>query len=138
MDEKQMDKASLGKLLYKIGQCINYQNLYGLEEQFNKVGLTIQTTSHNRMLLCKLINGAPIIENVVDDYIFIGSLDDMNRDLTEKTAEKIMDFVRTNAGPAGKIENMARVWRNGLRMYQTVIPIVNEDVKKIAEDMILG
>lgn len=127
------NKQDLGKLLYKIGQSIDYQSIYALEESFNKVGLTIQTTSHNRMILCKLVNGGPITENVVDDYIFIGSLDERGKEVTDRVAEKVCDFVRTNAGPAGKVENTARVWRNGLRMYESIISIVNEDVKKIAQ-----
>jgi hypothetical protein len=130
------NQQDLGKLLYKIGQSIDYQSIYALEESFNKVGLTIQTTSHNRMILCKLINGGPITENVVDDYIFIGNLDERSKEVTDRTAEKICDFVRTNAGLPGKIENIARVWRNGLRMYEAVIPIVNEDVKKIAQTIV--
>jgi hypothetical protein len=134
----EVNKLSLGKLLFKIGQCINYQNFYALEEEFNKVGLTIQTTAHNRMILCKLVDGKLVTENVVDDYIFVGSLDDLNRELTERTSEKIMDFVRTNAGPASKVENIARVWRNGLRMYESVATIVNEDVNMIAENVTLG
>ena len=133
----QADKSSLGSLLYKIGQCIDYQNLYALEESFNKVGLTVQTTSHNRMLLCKLVNGGPITENVVDDYIFIGSLDNVTKEITKEAAEKIMDFVRTNAGQAGKVENVARAWRNGLRMYPAIIPIANEEIQEIAGELLL-
>jgi hypothetical protein len=138
-NEREVDKKyeiSLGKLLYKIDQCIDYQNLYSLEEDFNKVGLTIQSTSRNRMILCRLLNGAPITEKVIDDYIYIGGTDELSKELTNRTTEKIADFVKTNAGPPGKIENIARVWQNGLRMYQNKIAIVNEDIDRISGEII--
>jgi len=126
----------IDKVIYKIGQCIDYQSLYALEESFNKVGLTIQTTSNKRMILCKLREGRPVTEEVISDYIFIGSLNDPMKELSDRASEKICDFVRTNAGPAGKIEDIARVWRNGLRMYESTISIVNEDITKIAGELI--
>jgi hypothetical protein len=133
--EKKSNTKELERLIYKIGQCIDYQSLYALEESFNRCGLTIQTTSRNRMILCKLRDGRPVSESVVDDYIFIGGIEDMSREISNRASEKISDFVRTNAGAAGKVQNMARVWRNGLRMYDSV-SIVNEDQQRIAGDLI--
>ncbi len=129
-------QANLGRLLYKIEQCIDYQNLYSLEEDFNRVGLTVQATSRNQMILCKLINGSPVTENVIDDYIYIGSTNELNKELSERASEKISDFVRTNAGSPGKVENIARVWRNGLRMYSSKIAIANEDIDRISGELI--
>jgi len=125
---------SVERLIYKIGQCIDYQSLYALEESFNKCGLTIQTTSRNRMILCKLRDGRPVSESVVDDYIFVGSIDGMSKEISERATEKISDFVRTNAGKPDKVQDMARVWRNGLRMYDA-ISIVNESQQQIAGEI---
>lgn len=130
--------VSVDKLVYKIGQCIDYQSLYALEESFNNCGLTIQTTSLNRMILCKLIDGKPVTESVVDDYIFVGGLNDMSREITERAVIKICDFVRTCSGKANKVENVARVWRNGLRMYESTISIMNEDVNEVAGEILNG
>jgi hypothetical protein len=131
------EKPNVDHLIYKIEQSIDYQCLYALEEEFNKVGLTVQTTAKNRLILCKLREGRPLAESIVDDYIFIGSLDTMTNELSDRTTSKISDFVRTNAGNPGKVQNVARVWRNGLRMYEATISIVNEDVNEIAGKMIL-
>lgn len=125
---------ALERLLYKISQCIDYQNLYALEEEFNKVGLSIQTTSRNRMILCRLVEGSIIAERLIDDYIFVGSLADSTKELSENVTQKISDFVRNSAGESSKVENLARVWRNGLRMYDNII-VVNEDIDKIADDL---
>ena len=130
----QSSSTILEHVLYKVSQCIDYQNLYALEEDLNKIGLTIQTTARNRMILCKLRNGRRISESIIDDYIFIGSLGDLTREISEATNQKISDFIRNKAGAPSKLKNMARVWRNGLRMYESVL-IVNEDVNKIAGDI---
>ncbi|MDP1710858.1 MAG: hypothetical protein Q8K86_00170 [Candidatus Nanopelagicaceae bacterium] len=129
-------KPNVDRLIYKIEQCTDYQCLYALEEEFNKAGLTVQATPKNRMILCKLRNGRPLAESVVDDYIFIGGLDGMSNEPSDRTVSKISDFVRTNAGSAGKVQNCARVWRNGLRMYEATISVMNEDVQHIAGDLI--
>jgi hypothetical protein len=131
------DTKEVEKVVYKIGQCIDYQSIYALEESFNKIGLTIQMTSRNRMILCKLLEGKALTERVVDDYIFIGDTKDLSKDISERASEKICDFVRTNAGKSSKVENTSRAWRNGLRMYESVV-IVNEDQQKIAGDIICG
>jgi hypothetical protein len=131
------DTKEVEKVVYKIGQCIDYQSIYALEESFNKIGLTIQMTSRNRMILCKLLEGKALTERVVDDYIFIGDTKDLSKEISERASEKICDFVRTNAGKSSKVENTSRAWRNGLRMYESVV-IVNEDQQKIAGDIICG
>ena len=63
--KKLMTSNDVDKLIYRIGQCTDYQCLYALEEVFNKSGLTIQTTSRNRMILCKLREGKPVSEHVI-------------------------------------------------------------------------
>ena len=135
-NSKPINSNEIDKLIYRIGQCTDYQCLYALEEAFNKCGLTIQTTSRNRMILCKLRNGKPVSEHVIDDYIFVGSLEDHARELTDRISEKICDFVRTNAGEPSKVENTARVWRNGLRMYESTVRIMNEDIENVAGEII--
>lgn len=132
MDKKNHD--NLKRVLYKVSQCIDYQNLYALEEEMNKVGLSVQTTSNNRMILCRLQEGKVVTEKVIDDYIFIGSLNDATRELSESQIQKISDFIRNRSGPSGKVENLARVWRNGVRMYDSIM-VVNEDVSKVADEM---
>lgn len=135
----KINKEYLSKVLYKVSQCIDYQNLYALEEDLNKIGMTVQTTSKNRMILCKLQGGRPISEHVIDDYIFIGSIEDSTKELSENITQKISDFIRNKAGGPDIVKNCARAWRNGLRMYEN-ISIVNEDINKFADDIppILG
>lgn len=131
-----LNGADLKEVLYKVNQCIDYHTLYALEPEFNKVGLTIQTSSKNRTVLCKLIDGKPITESIIDDYIFIGTLDGSSTELSERAIEKVSDFIRASAGPPSKVQNIARTWRDGLRMYAADIEIVNEDINKVAGEII--
>lgn len=129
-------REDVENLVRKIYQCMDYQNVYALENDFNKVGLSVQTTSNGRMVLCKLQEGKIVAENVVDDFIFIGSIEGATKELSERAVNKIQEFVRASAGSPGKVMNMARVWRNGLHMYESTIPIMNEE-KKVALDVLI-
>lgn len=129
--------SNTDKLTYKIRQCIDYQSLYALEEEFNDAGLTIQTTSQNRVILCKLVNGKPKADKVIDDYIFVGSLDTSTNEISDRAAQKIVDFVNNAKGKKDKVKNIARVWRDGLRMYESSIAIMHEDVQLIVGNLII-
>jgi len=124
-------------IFYKIRQCIDYQSLYALEDEFNKIGLTIQTTQKNRMILCKLVDGKPIANNVIEDFIFVGSYQQAETELSDRAIEKIIDFVGNNQGAPSKVENLARAWRNGLRMYGKTLFIANEDIEYITDNLIV-
>jgi hypothetical protein len=134
---KKNTTNSLDKLVHKINQCIDYQSLYALEEEFNKSGFSVQTTASNKMILCKLVGGKILAENVVDDYIFIGSNNTSTNELSDRATMKICDFVRNNAGSPSTVMNIARVWRNGIRVYESSVKIVNEDINQIADRLII-
>lgn len=124
-------------VITKIQAAIDYQTIYAMEDDFNEVGLTIQTTSNSRVILCKIKDGKPYTKEVVEDYIFVGSLDKSDEELSDRAVSKICDFVQNTKGKKSKVENIARAWRNGLRMYEQNIAIMNEDVQQIAESVIL-
>jgi len=108
---------ALAIALKKIGMCLDYQALYSMEPDFNEIGLTVQTTPQNRMILCKIQDNKPLAESIIDDYIFIGGLDTATNEISERATEKIKEFVKEAAGEKGEIKNIARPWRDGLRMY---------------------
>jgi len=137
MPDDAPDRVVLERLLYKIPQCIDYQNLYAMEDEFNKVGLSVHTTPKNRMILCRVVDGRIVADKVIDDYIFIGSIEDSMRELSERAIYKICNFVRSRADKASKPLNIARPWRNGLRMKDTIM-VANEDVSQIADDLDSG
>ncbi len=126
---------SAERLLVKVSGCPNYRTLYAMEADFNSAGLTIQTTTGNRIILCRLVKGRPVAKEAMTDFIFIGSLDGADRDLDDRVSQKICDFISNTEGPAGTVKDIARSWRNGLRMYESSIAIVNEDINYIGETL---
>lgn len=127
-----MDKSAVDKIISRVRACFDYQSLYAMEEGFNSVGLTIQTTSKNRMVLCKIENNKPKATEVGVDYIFIGGMD-KSEEYSERVEQKIIDFIMNNASRKTEIKNDARVWRNGLRMYNSTIAVESEDINYLAD-----
>ena len=124
------DPGALATILARIDQCIDWQTLYALEDNFNEVGLTIQTTSNKRMVLCKLKNGKPVSNKVIDDYIFIGGLDVSMNEISAAAIEKLKAFVQNASGKKDTVKNVARKWKDGLRMYEASIAIMRDDTEK--------
>jgi hypothetical protein len=127
-----MANKALDKLISRIRTCFDYHSLYAMEDAFNLVGLTIQSTPKNKTILCKISNGKPLAKEVGVDYIFLGSLDS-NEEYSERVEQKIIDFVLNNASKQGKVKDTARVWRNGLRVYEGTIALESEDIDYIAD-----
>jgi hypothetical protein len=126
-----MSKA-VDNLIARIRACFDYHSLYAMEDGFNSVGLTIQTTAKNKVILCKIVNSKPAASEVGTDYIFIGQLD-TNQEYNERIEQKIIDFILNNASKSSKIKDTARVWRNGLRMYESAMVLESEDINYVAD-----
>lgn len=130
-----MQKQAVDKLIKRIKSCYNYQSIYAMEDGFNSVGLTIQTTPKNRMILCKIVEGTASAKEVGSDYIFLGNLENIT-EFNERAEQKIIDFVLNNASNAGTITNDAKVWRNGVRMYESTVFVESEEINCIANVLI--
>lgn len=83
-------------LLGAIDDTCSYEELYKLEESFNMVGMTIQKTTNDRMILCRCHDNKIVTENVIDDFIFVGPA----KRLHEGVINKIKSFVLANEGKA--------------------------------------
>jgi len=114
---------ALAKIANKIWQCPDYQTLYSLESDFNEVGLTIQTTSNSRIILCKIKDHKPLATEAMVDYIYIGSLDKSAEAIADGTTLKIIMFTINAKGTKSEIKNLKRTWQDGLRMYEQSIAV---------------
>lgn len=130
MPSRDVDRDNLASLLHKINACIDYQTMYCLEDDFNKVGLTIQTTSKNRIVLCKLRDGKVISDKPIDDYIFLRGLDVAAEEVTDRALSKIVTFINNAAGGPDKVKNVGRKWQDGLRMYEQTISIMHDSTSE--------
>jgi len=124
------DDKILEDVLRKINSSISCSCLYALEEDFNKVGLTLQTTSRNRTVLCKIKDGKPLCKNYPDDYIFIGYIDE-DKELSRRVLDCIVEFVSNASSEPAKVKDEPRSWQNTNCLYGKVV-LVNEDVNSVA------
>ena len=122
-------------IMDKIRNSHNYQTLYSLEEEFNKIGLTLQRTEQNWIILCRIDESRPKAKKVLEDYIFLSTLDNKSGDITEQTIRCLVEFIkRTASKPAAVVDpNPGRNWRSAHGLYGGAIPIVNEGVDRITQ-----
>ncbi|MBD3407243.1 MAG: hypothetical protein GF411_14075 [Candidatus Lokiarchaeota archaeon] len=128
----------LKELLNKIRKCPTYSSLYDLEPLFNRNGLTMQVTTKNRMIACKIMENKPYCKNVIDDYMFIGALRDRDYEISDRVRECLTDFVINAASGPAVVENKQRNWQDDTRLYGDRISIAREDVNTVAQNVILG
>lgn len=91
---------SCNKLIEKIKKCYDWQTFYELKSEFHKIGLSIEKTGEDRFILCRMEEGSPIYESIIDDYIFVGSISQIREEIRARNLDIIVDFVETNAGVA--------------------------------------
>jgi len=125
---------ALANIVNKVYQCTDYQTLYAMESDFNQVGLTIQTTSNNRMILCKIADSKPKASEAMTDYIYVGGLDMSMQSIGFEFALKIIVFIVNAKGAKGELKNLARKWQDGLRMYGQAVTVEEKIKGAIVED----
>ena len=112
---------------------MNYHTLYALEKDFNAVGLTIQVTEQNWMALCKVVNGSIVAERVLEDFLFLGRIEDKHLEISPRALDVLVDFVSNKASVPSIVQNCERVWRSGVCIYDKAISIMHEDVNRVAQ-----
>ena len=135
MKHKKPNDEHIGTILYKIKNCPTYSSLYDMEQEFNKIGLTIQITTNNRMVLCKIKNHKPYCQSIIDDYIFIGILNDKDIEISDKMLQCMTNFIMNAASAPSKILNLPRKWQDGTRLYGHVT-VVKEDINYVVQHIV--
>lgn len=125
---------NIGRLLYKIKNCVRFEYLYKLEEYFNSVGLSLQQTANDSMVLCRIQDGKPCCSEIIDDYIFVGSLEEKRDEISDKMARVIQDFVRNNCQEPGSVDYAPKTWQNGVLTYGKVV-VVNEAIDRTVQTL---
>ncbi len=129
-----MDNLNLSKLLFKIKNCVKYEYLYFLEEDFNRVGLTLQNTISDNMVLCCIKEGKAKAESIMEDYIFVGTIKERKEEISPRMTESIVNFIMQNASDPAAIQVSERKWQNGVATYGQIV-ILGEDINKIAQNI---
>jgi predicted histidine transporter YuiF (NhaC family) len=128
---------NINVLLYKIKNLVYFDTLFALEEDFNKTGLSVQLSGGNRVILCKIIGGKAKASVAMEDYIFLGpfAYAEAKQEISGRLISSISDFVMNHAGSPDKIENLPRLWQQGVKTYGQVIRIIDEDIQEIAQSI---
>lgn len=65
-----------------------------MEEEFNKVGLTICVSVNKRMVLCTIDeDNKPKVSKILEDYMFIGSENNPDKVLEERLVNCLISFI---------------------------------------------
>lgn len=82
-------------------KCYDFRSLYATEEQLNSIGLTIQQTMDDKMILCRIRGGKPIAENLATDHIYVGDIHSLDREIPPRLLQIILEFIQdTSSEPA--------------------------------------
>lgn len=123
-------KAKIKHISEKVEMCPDFASLYGLEEDFNQIGLTVSITNNDRMILATIgEDNKPKATKILEDYMFIGSNRDSKQEITERLSQCIVKFIEKAASyEAKKVVNNGRTWQHGAAPYGKAIGIAMEDV----------
>jgi len=94
-------------------RCYDFGVLYSLEEEFNKIGLTIQATCSGDMILCKLAGGKPVAESLGTDHLFIGTQSRPRDEISHKLIEGVLEFIDVAAGGPSSVAAVRSKARTG-------------------------
>jgi len=87
----------------KLSMCVDLSSLEKLENEFNNVGMTLQHTKSDKILLCKIKDNKPCIDTIFEDYMIIGYARECARKISRDTLDNVSVFVENNAGEPSKI-----------------------------------
>lgn len=118
-------------ILNKISMCPDYSSLYYMEEEFNKLGMTIAQANNKKVMLCSIgDDNKPKNTKIFEDYIFIGSVSNPDAELSNRFVECLTQFVKKAAKAPKFIENKEKYWLEGLAPYGEVLAIEQDHPTK--------
>jgi hypothetical protein len=112
-------------------RCYDFGTLYSLNDEFNKIGLTILPTNGGDMVLCRLVEGRPVAESLGIDHIYVGVQSRPRDELPHKLAKCVLEFIDSAGGDPSRPSVADQPHRTGhTGFYGLVGPVV--------QDMALG
>lgn len=125
--QEHSDQPSwVSDILKRVGMCHNWRSLYQMNKDFNRLGMAIKETVGNRRILCRLEEGKPQTEDINRDYIFIGSKEKLDLDISERTMEVIKQFIVENIGEPQLVVDSSQSYSNTMSLYGKPIQLYNE------------
>jgi hypothetical protein len=107
--------------------------LFCLEEDFNSIGMTLQPSKKDRIILCTVIDGVPKARRIFEDYIHVGSVENGAGEMPMRLLECIKDFVEENARLPSMPLNRATNWQTSKNGLYGEFVTDNKPIKGILE-----
>jgi hypothetical protein len=127
-------QENINRILRKINKCVSYEMLFCLEEDFNTIGMTLQPSKKDRIILCTVIDGVPKARRIFEDYIHVGSVENGAGEMPVRLLECIKDFVEENARLPSMPLNRASNWQASKNSLYGEF-VTDKPIKGILEDI---
>ena len=114
-------------LVRRVKQCYDWKSLYELRTDFNSIGLAVRPTAGDRTVLCRMEEGKPVTQRIIDDYIFVGSKKTMDEEIGPRAMEVILHFIEDKASRPQTVVNDDQSYSQDIALYGTPIRVYNED-----------
>lgn len=129
--EEKVNEEYVKDIIDKILMCPDYSSLYFMEEDFNKLGMTIAQSNNQRVMLCSIDeDNRPKNTKIFEDYMFIGSSAKPDTELTARLAECIVQFIKKAAGAPKSISKDKKNWLQGLATYGEAFGVEQDRVTR--------
>ena len=115
--------------------CADLSSLESMEEDFNNVGLTLQQTVSDKVILCRIENGKPCADVIFEDYMIIGYARECARRISKDTRDSLMIFVARNKGKPAKVIEDGQSYGNQSMLYADNGIIVDDHVGLVMQAM---
>lgn len=118
--------STVENVLRVVQRCSDWRSLYALAPELPRIGLAIIETANRHKILCRLHDNKPLLERVIDDFIFLGSSSNQHDTISPRHSELIMMFITENYGAPQKLQLSGK--RNSFRVNPILYgkPIFNE------------
>jgi len=121
---EEANEDDVEDIVNKIKMCPDYSSLYYLEEDFNRLGMTIAQTNNKRVILCAIgENNKPKNTKIFEDYMFVGSATNPDIEISNRVAECLVQFIKKTASGPKKLSKSDKHWLDGLAPYGDAVGV---------------
>jgi len=133
--EVKKPRANLS-LTERVKRCVDWRSLFAMRSNLNNVGLDIRETAGGRMVLCRLLDGEPVLENIIEDYVFLGDSHRANEEISQRSLEMIIQFIEeSTSDPQKPNKSSLPNYRDNMRLYGAPLTISGESALSKAQEM---
>ena len=121
----------INKLMEKVKKCVDWRTFFELHEDLDTIGLAIKSTTAGRKMLCRVDEGQPTSQKIIDDYVFIGGDNNIDEEISPRKLDLISQFIANNATHYRNRPEQRHNYKTDTLIYGKPVFVNNEE--QIAE-----